>query len=144
LAVGALEPKFWEALCRAVGLPDRIGRQWERGPRGRDTIDAFERAFAGRDRDDWVQALQGVEACVEPVLDPDEAYMAGPAAALLTEQPAGAQRLATPACPIRLKDTPAAIRRSAPRLGEHTREVLAEAGYSADQIEGMRQSGAVA
>jgi crotonobetainyl-CoA:carnitine CoA-transferase CaiB-like acyl-CoA transferase len=144
LAVGALEPKFWEALCRAVGLPDRIGRQWERGPRGRDTIEAFERAFAGRDRDDWVQALKDVEACVEPVLDPEEAYTAGPAAALLTEQPAGAQRLATLACPILLKDTPAAIRRSAPRFGEHTREVLAEAGYSADQIEGMRQAGAVA
>ena len=144
LAVGALEPKFWEALCRAVGLPDRIGRQWERGPRGRDTIDAFERAFAGRDRDDWVQALKDVEACVEPVLDPDEAFTAGPAAALLTEQPAGDTRLATPACPIRLTDTPAAVRRSAPRFGEHTHEVLAEAGYSADQIEGMRQSGAVA
>ena len=91
-----------------------------------------------------MQALKDVDACVEPVLDPDEAYTAGPAAALLTEQPAGAQRLATPACPIRLKDTPAAIRRSAPRLGEHTHEVLAEAGYSTDQIEGMRQSGAVA
>jgi crotonobetainyl-CoA:carnitine CoA-transferase CaiB-like acyl-CoA transferase len=144
LAVGALEPKFWEALCRAVGLPDHVGRQWERGPRGRDTVDAFVRAFAGRDRDDWVQGLKDVEACVEPVLNPDEAFTAGPAAALLTEQPAGARRLATPACPIRLKDTPAAVRRPAPRLGEHTHEVLAEAGYSADQIEGMRQSGAVA
>ncbi len=93
---------------------------------------------------DPADELTDVEACVEPVLDPDEAFTAGPAAALLTEQPAGAQRLATPACPIRLKDTPASVRRPAPRLGEHTREVLAEAGYSTDQIEGMRQSGAVA
>jgi alpha-methylacyl-CoA racemase len=144
LAVGALEPKFWEALCRAVGLPDRIGRQWERGPRGQDTIAAFERAFAGRDRDEWLTALRGVEACVEPVLDPAEAFTAGPAAALLWDQPSGPHRLATPACPVRLRDTPAAVRRPAPRLGEHTGEVLAEAGYSADQIEGMRQSGAVA
>jgi len=144
LAVGALEPKFWAALCRAVGLPDRIGRQWERGPRGQETIAAFERVFAERDRDDWVRELRDVEACVEPVLDPAEAFTAGPARALLAEQAVGPRRLATPACPVRLHDTPAALRRPAPRLGEHTREVLAEAGYSADQIEGMWQSGAVA
>jgi crotonobetainyl-CoA:carnitine CoA-transferase CaiB-like acyl-CoA transferase len=144
LAVGALEAKFWEALCRAVGLADRIGRQWERGPRGRDTIAAFERVFAERDRDEWVRALRNIEACVEPVLDLDEAFTAGPAAALLATQASGPQHFATPACPVRLQDTPAAIRRSAPRFGEHTHEVLLEAGYSADQIEGMRRSGAVA
>ena len=91
-----------------------------------------------------MRALKDVEACVEPVLDPAEAFTTGPAAALLSEQAAGSPRLATPACPVRLRDTPAAARRPAPRLGEHTREVLAEAGYSADQIEGMRQAGAVA
>jgi len=144
LAVGALEPKFWEALCRALGLDDHIGRQWDRGARGRETIAAFERAFAGRDRDEWVRALKDVEACVEPVLDPTEAFTTGPAAALLTQPPSGSQEPATPACPIRLRDTPATVRRAAPRLGEHTREVLREAGYSADQIEGMHQAGAVA
>jgi crotonobetainyl-CoA:carnitine CoA-transferase CaiB-like acyl-CoA transferase len=144
LAVGALEPKFWEALCRALGLADRIGRQWDRGSQGRETIAAFERAFAERDRDEWVKALRDVEACVEPVLDLDEAFGAGPAAALLAEQPSGARRFATLACPIRLKETPATMRRPAPGLGEHTQEVLAEAGYSRDQIAGMRESGAVA
>jgi crotonobetainyl-CoA:carnitine CoA-transferase CaiB-like acyl-CoA transferase len=144
LAVGALEPKFWEALCRGVGLPDRIGRQWERGARGQDTIAAFERVFAGRDRDEWVEALRDVDACVEPVLSPDEAFTSGLAAGFLAEQASGGHRFASPGCPVRLRDTPPAIRRSAPRLGEHTREVLAEAGYSADQIEGMHEAGAVA
>ena len=69
----------------------------------------------------------GVDACVEPVLDLDEA-----------------RRFTTPACPIRLEETPATTRRPAPHLGEHTQEVLAEAGYSRDQIAGMREAGAVA
>jgi crotonobetainyl-CoA:carnitine CoA-transferase CaiB-like acyl-CoA transferase len=142
LAVGALEPKFWEALCRAVGLPERVGRQWERGERARDTIAAFERVFAARDRDTWIEALEGVEACVEPVLDLDEAYTAGPAAALVAG-PAGSG-LRTPAFPIRLADTPAADRRPAPGLGQHTGEVLAEAGYSSAEVEEMRRTGAVA
>jgi crotonobetainyl-CoA:carnitine CoA-transferase CaiB-like acyl-CoA transferase len=144
LAVGALEPKFWEALCRAAGLPDRIGRQWERGARGQETIAAFEKVFAGRDRDEWVEALRDVDACVEPVLSPDEAFTSGPASEFLAEQASGGHRFASPGCPVHLRDTPPAIRRSAPRLGEHTREVLAEAGYSADQIEGMHEAGAVA
>jgi alpha-methylacyl-CoA racemase len=144
LAVGALEPKFWEALCRALGLADRIGRQWESGDRGRDTIAAFERAFATRDRDEWVRALKDVQACVEPVLDVEEAFTDGPAAALLMKQPVAAGDLATPACPIRLAGTPASVRRRPPAFGEHTQEVLAEAGYSREQIATMRQAGAVA
>jgi crotonobetainyl-CoA:carnitine CoA-transferase CaiB-like acyl-CoA transferase len=85
-----------------------------------------------------------VDACVEPVLSPDEAFTSGLAAGFLAEQASGGHRFASPGCPVRLRDTPPAIRRSAPRLGEHTREVLAEAGYSADQIEGMHEAGAVA
>jgi len=127
LAVGALEPKFWARLCHALDLPEHVGHQWDAGERGREAIAAFERAFAGRDRDQWVPALRAVDACVEPVLGLDEAYAAGP-----------------PACPIRLRDTPPSLRRPPPRFGEHTQEVLVEAGYSEEQISGMRRSGAVA
>ena len=144
LAVGALEPKFWEALCRAVGLPERIGRQWERGERARDTVAAFERVFATRDRDAWVDALKDVEACVEPVLDLPEAFADGPAAALLSGPTPGREGLRTPACPVRLKDTPAMPRRPAPAFGQHTGEILAEAGYSTAEVDEMRRSGAVA
>jgi formyl-CoA transferase len=40
--------------------------------------------------------------------------------------------------------TPLSVRRHAPRAGEHTREVLAQAGYSSDEIEAMIRSGAAA
>jgi crotonobetainyl-CoA:carnitine CoA-transferase CaiB-like acyl-CoA transferase len=45
--------------------------------------------------------------------------------------------------PIKLSRTPAGIDRPAPALGEHTMEVLTEAGYSAEEVEALAESGAV-
>ena len=44
--------------------------------------------------------------------------------------------------PLHLSDTPPVMRRAAPLLGEHTREVLAEAGLPAAEIESLVGSGA--
>ena len=44
--------------------------------------------------------------------------------------------------PVRYEKTPASLRRHAPRLGEHTDEILAEAGFSTSEIEALRESGA--
>jgi crotonobetainyl-CoA:carnitine CoA-transferase CaiB-like acyl-CoA transferase len=43
----------------------------------------------------------------------------------------------------RFSGTPAEIRRPAPALGEHTREILAEIGYTADEIDGLRADGVI-
>ena len=60
LAVGALEPKFWEALCDALDLGDLLGRQWEGGKRREETLGRVAAAFAERDRDEWVRALRAL------------------------------------------------------------------------------------
>ena len=45
--------------------------------------------------------------------------------------------------PVKLSETPGRIRRRAPDLGEHTREVLLEAGYSGADVDRMRDAGVV-
>jgi crotonobetainyl-CoA:carnitine CoA-transferase CaiB-like acyl-CoA transferase len=132
LAVGALEPKFWEALCRALDLPRLVGGQWERGEKRQETIAAFARRFASRDRDEWTATLAEADACVEPVLDVAEAWAARPAG-----ESAGA------ALPLRLSETPLRPERPAPALGSGTDEVLAEAGYGRTEIESLRTSGVI-
>jgi crotonobetainyl-CoA:carnitine CoA-transferase CaiB-like acyl-CoA transferase len=46
--------------------------------------------------------------------------------------------------PVKFSETPGAVRHGAPVLGEHTREILLEAGYSADEINSLLDAGAVA
>jgi crotonobetainyl-CoA:carnitine CoA-transferase CaiB-like acyl-CoA transferase len=142
LAVGALEPKFWEALVRRLGREDLIGRQWEGDGRRERTTDEVRAIFATRDRDEWLRDLAGLDACVEPVLDALEAASA--AAGAFLDQPSGNGWLRTVATPVRLSDTPAHAHRPAPGLGQHTREVLDELGYDAREIDALRGEGVVA
>ena len=51
-------------------------------------------------------------------------------------------RLRLPGVPVTFSETPGDIRRHPPRLGEHSAEILREAGYSETQIEAMVTSGA--
>jgi len=146
VAVGALEPKFWDALCRTVGLPEKASRQWEQGDERRETLAAFSRLFASRDRADWLRDLQAADCCVEPVLDLDEALAQPHVAArrAVTELANGDAASRTVASPLRLSVTATARPRTSPRLGEHTEEVLSGAGYAARDIARLREAGVIA
>ena len=72
LSVGALEPKFWEGVCAALGRPELAGRQCEQGEARVHARAAVAALFASRDRDEWVRILAGHDVCVEPVLAYDE------------------------------------------------------------------------
>ncbi|HVH63106.1 MAG TPA: CaiB/BaiF CoA-transferase family protein, partial [Candidatus Dormibacteraeota bacterium] len=65
-SVGALEPKFWAALCSALGRPDLIDQQYSEDVGVQATV---EKIFATRARDEWQQALSALDACCEPVLE---------------------------------------------------------------------------
>ena len=58
-----------------------------------------------------------------------------------TQHPVAGATLAI-GCPIKLSATPASVRRPAPVLGEHTREVLLEFGLGADEVRALLDAGA--
>lgn len=141
LAVGALEPKFWVALCQAIGRPQYAGDGLATGRRRAEVEADLEALFASRPRDAWVTLLAAHDVCVEPVLGLDEARRSPHAAARglfgTHRHPAeGAEFLHQFPNPRLLPGAaPPAEVRPAPRLGEHTRAVLAEFGLSGDAID---------
>jgi len=142
---GALEPKFWAALCNGVGRPDLIEKQFE-AP-GSDAWREVAEVFRGRSRDEWKAFNDEHDCCIEPVLDVDEALDSELVRArqmvVEMEQPElGAVRQL--GVPVKMSRTPGDPTRPAPAFGEHTDEVLSEAGYSAEEIVALKEAGAAA
>lgn len=146
VTLGALEPKFWQAWCRGVGREDLIEHQFARP--GSETHREVEAIFAARTRDEW-QAFAGRhECCLEPVLELDEALRSELVRArdmvVEIDQPGAVEPVRLLGVPVKLSATPGdAGQRPGPALGEHTREVLAQAGLGEEEIAALEEAGAV-
>ncbi|HKW80602.1 MAG TPA: CaiB/BaiF CoA-transferase family protein [Casimicrobiaceae bacterium] len=143
LAIGALEPQFWRALCEAIERPDLVARQFATGREGDAVRKVLAAVLAGRTRDDWVARLSGVDCCVTPVLTLDEALSDAQVRArgMVVEGPDGGRQYAPP---FRLDGHAFAITRAAPAQGEHSAEILREAGFSEPEIAALAAGGATA
>ena len=140
VAIGALEPKFFAELARRIGLDTRFVKgQYDRRlwPELREAMATILR---GKSRDAWCALLEGSDACFAPVLSlaeaPQHAHARARAAFVDIDgvvQPAPAPRFE--------RSTPAAVR-AAPQIGAHTDEVLAEAGFTVDEIAALHAAGA--
>src|SRR5579872_1920363 len=141
LSVGTLEPKFWHALVNAIGIPEEADHGFADGER---TVAAVQAMLLTRTRAEWRDALDGLDVCIEPVLALDETFEHPQVKSRAMRLDAGEGRpTAQTGFPIRLTGTPATFRRGAPGYGEHTDDVLAEAGYDAPTISSMRAAGAI-
>ena len=140
-----------QRLFAAIGRPDMVGDPRFASHAARieniDALDAVIGEFVrGRTLDDNLAFLAAQDVTAGEICD--TAQLAGHPYAIgrgvVVEQPdpdLGAIR--TPAPPLRFAGTPATIRTPAPRLGEHSREVLLEAGYLDAEIDALRSAGVV-
>jgi crotonobetainyl-CoA:carnitine CoA-transferase CaiB-like acyl-CoA transferase len=145
LSVGALEPKFWREFVEVVGLPELAEGGLVDGEEGQKTIAAVQALLRTRTRAQWEEVLAGHDVCVEPVLDIGETFEHPQVRSRGMCLDAGDGRpTAQTGFPIRLTDSPARYRRAAPGYGEHTDEVLTEAGYGTEQLASLRAARAIA
>jgi alpha-methylacyl-CoA racemase len=139
VALGALEPKFWQAFCAGIGRDDLRDRQFDPG-----TAAELEAIFATRTRAEWAAFDDEHGCCLEPVLDLDEALARSPEAVVELDQPGAAAPVRLLGPPVGLSRTPPDGTRPGPSLGADTDAVLAGLGYDDAAIAGLKAAGAVA
>lgn len=146
LSIGCNEPYFWANLCRIIGREDFIADQEAEGARKAEIFAALRAIFKTKPRDEWFALLHAADVCVGRVLALEE-LPADPqhrARGVFVEVPTpGGGSVTQVGVVPRLSATPGQVRRVAPRPGEHTDAVLAELGYTPEQVAMLRAAGAV-
>lgn len=137
MSVAALEPKFWHALVEALELPHLRDAAFAAGEEAAPVFAELESVFTTRSRAQWAEQFRGRDVCCEPVLHLDEVLQNEQVRARGLHL--GDLQIATP---VRFDGAPPL--RPAPGYGEHTREVLAAAGYPAADIDALISAGAAA
>ncbi|MDJ0653107.1 MAG: CaiB/BaiF CoA-transferase family protein [Xanthomonadales bacterium] len=141
VSVGPLEPQFYALLLEKLELdPETFGKQLDPS-RWPELKQRLEQVFRTRTRQEWCELLEGTDACFAPVLDfteaPDHPHNRARQTFIdingLT-QPAPAPRFSRSQCDVPEPGSPE---------GADTESVLADWGFEAEEIEALRQSGAL-
>lgn len=138
ITLGAIEPHFWSAFCKAVERPDLEARQQEF-----EAVPLVAAIFKTRPLAEWLSFFKGIDACIEPVRDFSAVFedpqirhrglvaqMDVPGIGKIPQVGSVfvfAQNAATPP----------------PQLGEHTRQVLSGLGMSEQEIAQLQEAGVI-
>ncbi len=148
--VGASNQKMYPQLCEVLGCPE-LGRD-PRFLTGADRmgnldelIDLLNARFRQRSTAEWLERLEAVGIPAGPVLSIGDMLKHPQTLArdmvVAVDHPI-AGRVETIGVPAKFSETPTEIARPAPLYGQHTREVLSEAGFSKSEIDGLIAEGA--
>ncbi|WP_030936274.1 CaiB/BaiF CoA transferase family protein [Streptomyces sp. NRRL S-646] len=120
MAVGALEPQFYDEFVRVLGIPEHADarKDWTRWGELRGAVAA---RFKSRTRDEWAAVFEGSDACVAPVLSLREAPHHPHLAARGTFTDHGG--ITQPAPAPRFSATPTAVRTGPAQPGADTADV---------------------
>jgi len=144
VAVGAVEPTFYAALLDTLGVRGQVDPADQREPATfAATRTVLAETFRTRPRDEWAEIFAGVDACVTPVLDIDEAPRDAHLSARATYMRDAAGVL-HPAPAPRFGRTPTAAPTAPSAPGSDTDQILAELGLATEEITQLHQEGTVA
>jgi crotonobetainyl-CoA:carnitine CoA-transferase CaiB-like acyl-CoA transferase len=149
--LGGANQANWERIAEVLGHPE-----WRDDPRFRTNTDRMANleelvrlmntVLFTRTRTEWIERFDAAGVPCGPVHSIGEALSHPQTVArgmvVETQHPAAGPTKAI-GCPVHFSATPAAVTRPAPVLGEHTREVLRDYGYSDDEIDGFVADGVV-
>jgi len=141
----------WRPFCAAAGRPEladdpRFAARADRLANRKELTALLEVAIAGRTVEEWMAALEPLDVLCAPINDYAQLvrHPAVLATGLIVEQDhPRAGRFTTMATAVKLEKTPGTIRTGAPAMGEHSREILGEAGLTAAELDALAAEGII-
>ncbi len=146
MALGTLEQKFWQIFCETVDRPDLIDKHSVSGDQADAVRDEVAAIFRSDTQAHWIERFANVDCCVAPVLRlaecMDNEQLQARAMFVVAKHPVEGE-VPQLAFPLKFSEFTFTIDRPAPMHGEHGREILAEAGYSAIDIDELEAAGVI-
>jgi len=147
--VGAANQTNWLRLLNVIDLPEladdnRFATNQQRMKNRVELIEALESVFVTRGTDEWVRLLNEAGIPAGPLLDVlamHEDPQANAREMVVDVEHPLAGTVKTLGSPVKFHGTPGGVRQAAPLMGQHSREVLLEAGYSDTAIQSLIESG---
>jgi crotonobetainyl-CoA:carnitine CoA-transferase CaiB-like acyl-CoA transferase len=152
IVVATRQDGFWRKLCGVLGESDlasdpRFATNADRVAHREALVPRLERIFRTRTVADWLERLRAAEVPAAPVNNLDGAFAEPPVAEremIVEYDHPDVGRVRMPGNPIKMSDATGTPSRPAPRLGEHTDEVLADLlKLAPERIAALRREGAI-
>ena len=151
IAVAVGSERQWPRFCRALGLPaladdPRFATNGDRVTNRVELLATLRERLAEQTSVAWLAALDAADVPAGPINDIPTAFASEQARArrmtVEVDHPLLGKTTQV-GLPFELSATPASIRTPPPLLGEHAAEILAEAGYSPEEIAALRADGVI-
>jgi crotonobetainyl-CoA:carnitine CoA-transferase CaiB-like acyl-CoA transferase len=146
ISVGVIEEKFWREFCKGLQRTDLIPKRFALGEEREELFKEIELEFLQKTQKEWMEIFINLDACVMPVKSFAEAC----------QDPQVKERnmvveidhpklgkIHNVASPIKYSRTPLTIRSIAPKIGQNTKEILTDLGYSVEQIRTYKKNGII-
>ncbi|MFX1324918.1 MAG: CaiB/BaiF CoA transferase family protein [Promethearchaeota archaeon] len=142
IAVGAMEPKFWQGLCDGLNRKDLKSKMWVQGEEKEKVFKELEKEFLNKTSEEWFEVFKNFDTCISPVKNYFEACEDPQIQArnmiVKMEHPIFGE-IQNLSSPIKMSRTPPKIRSLAPKTSQHTEEILKSLNYSDEEIKNLKE-----
>ena len=145
LSIGAVENRFWKQLCQTLGVPEYAALQYDDQHR-REILDFMRSTFKKKTLAEWENELGDLDICwgrVQSLAEVLDDPLFRERQVIVEIEGQDGQKSKTLGVPVKLSDTPGAVRTPPVGFGESTAAILQELGYDEETIRELSEKGVV-